>query len=415
MRILLCVFFSIVAIVGGVSTIWSQTFMAGAAQQTIHPIGDSLYFAGAEKNRKFIDVEDGLYVKVLVVSQGDTELAILTFDCIGLMYPELEKIRKRVRELIPSFSVENMVISSTHTHTGPDVVGLWGKDHATSGVNPEYMKVLIEKSAQTVVEAWQRRQKAYISWVEGSHGDDWVRNISEPDVIDRSVSVIGFRDSSNNHIATLTNFACHPTILIGVTKGGSSDFVAGYYQYLDSLQGGVNMYLQGAIGGWVQPEDVPRSYQNALKYGRGLGIYTAELLKKSKKSTSDKVEFKSSRVSLAVKNQGFRMLSQAGVIPRPFADSVTTEIACFSIGDALFATHPGETSPALSLSTKSLMKNKGPKFILGLGMDALGYILKPVYFVPKNSIPHSTYLTSMSVGPDTYPEVEKVLQKLLVE
>ena len=415
MRNRICIFLITVAIAAGSSTVWSQSFMAGAAQKTIHPEGDSLYFAGAEKNRKFIDVEDGLYVKAFVVSHGEAELAVLTFDCIGLMYPELEKIRKRVRELIPAFQVENMVISSTHTHTGPDVVGLWGKDNATSGVNPEYMKVLIEKSAQTVFEAWQNRKNAKIVYAEGSHGEDWVRNISEPDVIDRSVSVMSFKDSSNKHIATITNFACHPTILIGVTKGGSSDFVAGYYQYLDSLQGGVNMYLQGAIGGWVQPEDVPRSYANAMKYGRGLGVYTAELLKKSKKSASNKVEFKSSRVSLAVKNQGFRMLSQAGVIPRPFTDSVTTEIACFSIGDALFATHPGETSPALSLSTKSLMKNKGPKFILGLGMDALGYILKPVYFVPKNSIPHSTYLTSMSVGPDTYPEVEKVLQKLLNE
>jgi hypothetical protein len=332
-----------------------------------------------------------------------------------LMYPELLQIRTRVSELLPEFTVDNIVMSSTHTHTGPDVVGLWGKDNATSGVNPEYMKVLIEKSAQAVAEAWQSRKPAQVVYAEGSHGEDWVRNISEPDVIDRSVTVMAIRDASNHNIATLTNFACHPTILIGVTKGGSSDFVAGYYQYLDSMQGGVNMYLQGAIGGWVQPEDVPRSYQNAMKYGRGLGKYTTEILQNGKQSISQKLDFKSARISLAVKNQGFRMLSQAGVVLRPFTDSVATEIACFSIGDALFATHPGETSPALSLSTKSLMKNKGPKFILGLGMDALGYILKPVYFVPKNSIPHSPYLTSMSVGPDTYPEVEKTIRLILIQ
>lgn len=397
------------------SSVLSQAMVAGAAESTIHPERDSLYFAGAEKNRKFIDVEDGLYVKALVVSDGNKELAVLTFDCIGLMYPELEKIRKRVRELMPEFTVDNIVISSTHTHTGPDVVGLWGKDNATSGVNPEYMEALVETSAQTVAKAWRDRKQARVVLAEGSHGEDWVRNISEPDLIDRSVSVIAFRDEANKNIATLANFACHPTILIGVTKGGSSDFVAGYYQYLDSVQGGINMYLQGAIGGWVQPEDVPRSYANAMKYGSGLGKYTADILKKGTISAVKELEFRSARISLAVKNPGFRMLSQAGVITRTFSDSVTTEIACFSIGDALFATHPGETSPALSLSTKSLMKNKGPKFILGLGMDALGYILKPVYFVPKNSIPHSAYLTSMSVGPDTYPEVESVLSRLLTE
>lgn len=45
-------------------------------------------------------------------------------------------------------------------------------------------------------------------------------------------------------------------------------------------------------------------------------------------------------------------------------------------------------------------------------MDALGYILKPVYFNKGNTIPHSEYLTGMSIGPDTMPIIEKVLTDL---
>ncbi len=40
------------------------------------------------------------------------------------------------------------------------------------------------------------------------------------------------------------------------------------------------------------------------------------------------------------------------------------------------------------------------KFILGLGNDALGYILKPEYF-ENPSLPHAEYLTRMSVGKQT--------------
>jgi hypothetical protein len=225
--------------------------------------------------------------------------------------------------------------------------------------------------------------------------------------------VLQFKDPTGKNIATLTNFACHPTILIGVTKGGSADYVAGYYKYLDSVHGGVNLFLQGAIGGWVQPEDVPRSYENAIKYGTELGMYVQKILQTANSDYSSKLKIRVKKISLPVKNEGFRQLSRAGVIKRTFNDFVDSELAVFQIGDAMFATHPGETSPALSLYTRSLMKNKGPKFILGLGMDALGYILKPVYFVPKNSIPHSHYLTSMSIGPDTYPEIEKKLDEIL--
>jgi len=43
----------------------------------------------------------------------------------------------------------------------------------------------------------------------------------------------------------------------------------------------------------------------------------------------------------------------------------------FSIGDASFATHPGETVPAMGKATKAMMKGKGPKVVIGLGQDAL--------------------------------------------
>jgi hypothetical protein len=128
----------------------SQSLHAGAAQHTLHPMQDSLYFAGAERNRKFIDVEDGLYVKAVALERGDTSMAILTFDCIGLMYPELVRIRERVKQLIPGFTTEHLVMSSTHTHTGPDVVGLWGKDQMSSGINDIFLDSLVEWSAKTV-------------------------------------------------------------------------------------------------------------------------------------------------------------------------------------------------------------------------------------------------------------------------
>jgi hypothetical protein len=59
------------------------------------------------------------------------------------------------------------------------------------------------------------------------------------------------------------------------------------------------------------------------------------------------------------------------------------------------------------------MDNKGPKFILGLSQDALGYIVKPSFFDMSNKIPHSEYLTGMSIGPETMGIIFSTLQMLI--
>ena len=356
----------------------AQDFFAGAASRTINPEKDSLYLAGGKPNRPFIDVHDNLYVKAVVVSNPKNNITLLTFDCIGLLYPQLEAIRSKIKVEVPSINTDHIVMSSTHTHSGPDVVGIWGKDLMHSGVNDKHMQLIVDRAVEAIKEAVQVRKPVTISFGSGSFGEDWVKNISEPGEIDRSVSVIKFSDLNGKNIAMLTNFACHPTIMDDASTAASSDYVWGYYHYLDSIQGGVNMFLQGAIGGWVQPEDVPHTYDDANYHGSSLGKYAFGL---SKKKTSNKnISFASAKVDFPLANPSFQMLSKAGIIKRNFGKTVNSEIAYFTIGDASFATHPGETCPALSLDTKKLMNNNGPKFIMGLSQDALGYIIKPSFF-----------------------------------
>ncbi len=389
----------------------AQDFLAGAATRTINPEKDSLYLAGGKANRLFIDVHDNLYVKAVVLSNSNNNLTILTFDCIGLLYPQLQEIRAKIKMELPTINAEHIVMSSTHTHAGPDVVGIWGKDLAHSGVNDKHMQLIVNRAVEAIKEATEARKPVSISYGTGSFGEDWVKNISEPSELDRSVSIIKFSDPNGKNIAMLTNFACHPTIMDDASTAASSDYVWGYYKYLDSAQGGVNMFLQGAIGGWIQPEGVPHTYDYANYYGSSLGKYAYEL--KKNKSTSKNIFFTSAKVNFPLANPSFQMLSKAGIIKRDFGKTVSSEIAYFTIGDACFATHPGESSPALSLATKSLMNNTGPKFILGLSQDALGYIVKPSFFDMSNKIPHSEYLTGMSIGPATMGIIFSTLQMLI--
>jgi len=390
----------------------SQDLKAGAAMRSINPPVPS-YIAGHSQNRTFKGIQDSLYVKVLLVANEAQSIAFVTYDCIGMLYPQLEKIRNMLSQRSKAIPVSHIVMSSTHTHAGPDVVGLWGPDLMHSGVDTAYMQRVAEATVSSLSDAMQRMQPVKAVYAKTEHDFDWVKNISEPDELDRTVSILQFTGKKGNSVATLTNFACHPTFLDAVHEVVSADYPAGFYRSMDSSFGGVNLFLQGAIGGWVQPEGEPQTIAQAYRRGTELASLATSALRQAKPLKGKDIAFRSSVIDMPVVNPGFIQLAKAGVIARQIGNTVRTEIAVMRIGNAMFATHPGETVPAMSLATRKLMNTDGPTFVMGLSMDALGYIVKPYFFDPVRKIPHAEYLCSMSVGPEASRIVMETLAGLM--
>lgn len=388
----------------------TSVLQIGVSKAVINPAIGS-YIAGDKQNRTFTGVKDNLYAKAIVAYDGETAFALVTLDCIGLLYQDLQTIRKKAAFVdygIP-FSPENIIISSTHTHSGPDVVGLWGKDYSESGVSPDYMDFLFETVIEQIGLASNNLKPAIASYSMTEFGEEWVANICDEE-IDRSVTTLQFKDEMGKNIATLTNFACHPTYLDAVFTEVSADYVAGFYQKMENEMAGEHLFLQGAIGGWIQPIDKTGNYDKALNRGKELAEATLSALSKSMPLIDTRIDFQRKTIFFPVENQAWQQLSAAGIVQRDFKDVVESEIVWFSIGEATFASHPGETAPAYGLETKELMV-EGPKFVLGLSQDALGYILKPVYF-EDSKMPHAQYLTSMSLGKQTGPHLMETLKNL---
>lgn len=381
---------------------------AGVSAAPINPpIG--AFIAGDKQNRKFTAVHDSLFAKAVVFSHGNEQVAIVTLDCIGLLYPDLLRIRKKASEIC-GFPEARIVVSSTHTHSGPDVVGIWGSDYEHPGVDTAYMNFLVNTAATQVKVAMESQQEVTAVTAETTFGEPWVQNICLEE-IDRSVTILQLRNNDGKPVVTLSNFACHPTFLDARFSHVSADYVNGYYKQMKSQTGAEALFLQGAIGGWVQPEDGEGSFDKAFKRGSELSRAVMLALQNASPLKSTEISFVSKRIAFPVENEAWKQLSAIGTIKREIQDSVQTEITWFALGDAQFATHPGETAPYYGLETKRLM-GSGPRFVLGLSNDALGYILKPTFFEDK-TIPHSEYLTSMSVGKPTGPLLMEQLRSII--
>jgi hypothetical protein len=290
------------------------------------------------------------------------------------------------------------------------VVGLWGADYEHSGVDSAYLALLVQTAAEQIRLAYEQRKPVTVVTAQTSYGEEWVANIADEE-IDRSVSIMGFVDESGKMVATLTNFACHPTFMDAVFSHVSSDYIGAFYHSMKKHYPGEHLFLQGAIGGWVQPVEGKGSLEKAKLRGDELASVVKNALSSPDTLTSCIIKFESEKIYLPVENEAWKQLSASGLIKRVITDSVETEVAWFAIGNAQFATHPGETTPYLGLKTKNMMSGN-PKFVMGLTQDALGYILKPEFFEdpPK---PHSEYLTRMSVGKKASPIIEETLSRII--
>lgn len=391
----------------------SNEFYVGAAETKINPAAGT-YLAGYQQNRKSTGVHDDLFAKAIVISDNTTSICIVSIDCIGLPYPAVQRIREAIEHKTPDTALNpgNVIITSTHTHSGADVIGIWGENMLHNGVDTAYENILIEATADAVVKAWKKRQMATAQYATTHFGAGWVENISVASELDKQLSVLQFINKRNKNIATLVNFACHPTIVGKDNTLSSADFPAGIYQQLNAKLGGVNLFLQGAIGGWVQPENVTRNFEGAQQQGKALALEVINILKRPTPLNDHTIRFAARLFEMPVSNPNLKQLAAANVIKRDIAEGILTEVAWFSIGEAGFATHPGESSPLYSLETKKLMATKGPKFILGLGMDELGYILNPDFFKEDTKLHAARYLTSMSPGPDAGPVLMRILTEL---
>ncbi|MFB0522144.1 MAG: neutral/alkaline non-lysosomal ceramidase N-terminal domain-containing protein, partial [Candidatus Bathyarchaeia archaeon] len=132
----------------------------GVASASITPpVGVPMAGYGARKGVSK-GIHDDLYAKAIVFDEGDMKAALIRCDLIGLRRDAV----KETRELIESemgIDGDNIMITCTHTHSGP----------ITDPIYPDldmWMKVLIRKMRGTVATAYRNSKEAKVGVGSGS-------------------------------------------------------------------------------------------------------------------------------------------------------------------------------------------------------------------------------------------------------
>ena len=81
-------------------------------------------------------------------------IAIVSLDLIGYTedggYFGLQRARKLID---PSLGIQQVLLTCTHNHEGPDTIGLWGANPSSDGKFPLYLEFLDRQIAKAVTLA----------------------------------------------------------------------------------------------------------------------------------------------------------------------------------------------------------------------------------------------------------------------
>jgi hypothetical protein len=229
--------------------------LVGAATTSITP-EKPIALWGQMHTRISTSVESPVTATVLALESidGNSPIAraiMVACDLVAIPDETLTKTRQQVLKRIPDFPVQMIVLSGTHTHTGPVLVeGLYEIPKDGVMQPAEYVDFFAERVADAIVEAWNSRKPGKVGWglshavvaqnrrtvyADGTAAMYGATNRPNFHMIegyeDHGVECLFFWDADGRLIATALNVAC-PSQEV---EGGSAVNADFWHQVRESL------------------------------------------------------------------------------------------------------------------------------------------------------------------------------------
>jgi len=409
---------------------------------------DGIFLAGFGMSRIATAMHDDLWARTTIIEQGKTRIALVSIDLIGYYsranYYGLQEIQKL---LDPGDGITEVLISSTHSHEGPDTIGAWGSNPLSDGKYPRYLRFVDRQIARSIHQAVLNLTPARMKLgrtdakMSPSIAGMQVRTGGRPPAFfDDELRVLQFvaggGANKESTIATLINWNTHPESMESGNTVLTSDFPHAVRAAVEARYGGIAIYLTGDVGAaeivgdtdndakdrivfdgtnFPLADDKKRpvfTFERTEAIGRDVAKAVFEAIEHGEWSKSDTLIVRKAEMKVPMDNAGYMFLTSKGVldaIPLPSDGSapvVRTWIYAITLGDAQFITTPGELFPEIfygvakhrrsDCSSASTGRPYEPavrermaakyRFVLGLCPDELGYLVPGYDFRPPRPV-----------------------------
>jgi hypothetical protein len=235
----------------------AKSLLAGVARRCTNPPPNIAHGGwGAQKHEQAEGIDMDLWVTALALADGAQKCIILDFDIQILTNQRADQIRAAVSKAT-GLPLSNVRAAATHTHSGPVPYKSW-IEKGYEMVGPWFDDVA-RWSAEAAVEALSNLQPVLVRDGRGTcHINANRRAISpsgerflgiNPDgPCDREVQVVRLDQLHGQPLATLVNYACHPTIMGPPNRLITPDYPGAMKRVVEQAVGGTCLFFLGSAG-----------------------------------------------------------------------------------------------------------------------------------------------------------------------
>ena len=263
-------------------------------------------------------IVDDMKVRIIALDDSSNRGVTIfaTIDSIGVSNAYIRQIRAEIAKIAAEKGIKlaSVNVAATHSHSGIDTQGLWtnlfpkllgnlvkgwtGLGKLEKGVDEDYMKLVVERSAKAMGEALDDMKPGTLTYSKKDIGDGYFNNKNRPSATskDNTVTRLVFTPDDVNATPTIiANMAGHPDVAGLPTddgKGTGRELCGEYIYYIEKYLNeyeddkpineggdGYNFYfINGAIAGIYMGrgpsgDGVPtvHRYEESIRYGTEIG------------------------------------------------------------------------------------------------------------------------------------------------
>ena len=250
------------------------------------PIGITHANWGAQTHQVSTHNDMPLYVTAAYFQSDKTKMTIIDVDILVITNEKDQEIRSLISDET-GVPFDNIRLSYSHTHSGPVA---YASDWHTEGNDlvKKWLASIGTACLKAVRLAIENAQPSVTKFSRGSCEINANRRPTGPDgrlftgrnvngFVIRDVDVIGVDDLNGSPVATIVNYACHPTIMGHENTAVTPDFPGPMRKLVESTVGGTCLFLQGASGNIGPFDGFTGDLGVYRKAGKILGAEVAKL------------------------------------------------------------------------------------------------------------------------------------------
>jgi len=309
-RLLLGLFMIAIPCIGLAETP-AKVFRAGASKVDITPTKLPIVVVGNFFPGPVGKVSDPLHARCLVLDNGTERIALVVLDLLGIPVTVADEA-KRLIEIDTKIPRDRIMISATHTHSGPGVPG-----HSAEG---NYTTELLPKIVEGVVRAVQNLAPAKVGWAVGNDpnnvycrrflmkegtamtnpfsdkrndraqmnpGHANANKIARTGPVDTAVSILSLVSPEGKPMAVFANYSTH-------YAGRPNDVISADYFAIFAER------IKAKIAEKIGPENVPDSFLGIMSNGTSGDANCIDFLNPTRKFDYQSVGEETAQAAIAV-------------------------------------------------------------------------------------------------------------------